>query len=88
MLKSRMGKELDLYIGQLKPAIEKVQSFLDAYTKTAGFWRRYAHEKTDDQELKDIADSDVKSLEQLRYAAEWLQDHLNNLVKLREELRG
>jgi uncharacterized protein YeaO (DUF488 family) len=86
MTKSQVVGELDMYISQLKPAIEKVQSFFGAYKKTAEFWRRYAHERTHDGQLKDIADTDIKSLEQLQYVAEWLQDHLNNLEKLKKEL--
>jgi hypothetical protein len=86
MTKSQVVTELEMYIGQLKPAVEKVQTFFGAYKRTAEFWRRYAHERTHDQQLMDIADTDLKSLDQLQYAAEWLQDHLTHLEKLKNEL--
>ena len=86
MTKSKVVEELDMHISQLKPAVEKVQTFFGAYKRTAEFWRKYAHERTNDQKLKDIADTDVKSLEQLQFVAEWLQDHLNSLEKLKKEL--
>jgi uncharacterized protein YeaO (DUF488 family) len=86
MTKSQVVGELDMYISQLKPAIEKVQTFFGAYKKTAAFWRRYVHERTHNQQLKDIADGGLKSVEQLKYFAGWLQYHLNNLEKLKKEL--
>ena len=86
MTKTEVVGVLDVYIDQLKPAINQVQTFFAAHKKTVEFWRRYARERTHDQQLKEIADSDMKSFEQMKYVAEWLQDHLHNLEKLREEL--
>jgi hypothetical protein len=43
-------------------------------------------ERTHNQQLKDIADGGLKSVEQLKYFAEWLKDYLDNLEKLKKEL--
>lgn len=86
MTKTEVVGELDMYINQLKPAIKQVQTFFGGYKRTVEFWRRYARERTHDQHLIDIADNDIKLVEQLEYVAEWLQDHLDNLEKLKKEL--
>jgi hypothetical protein len=86
MTKTEVVDVLDMYINELKPAIKQVETLFGGYKRTVEFWRRYARERTHDQQLKDIADNDIKLVEQLEYVAEWLQDHLNNLEKLKKEL--
>ena len=63
MTKTEVVGVLDVYIDQLKPAINQVQAFFAAHKKTVEFWWRYARERTHDHQLKDIADNGIRSVE-------------------------